>query len=315
MPNLYAHTYFASQVSREMGLSFGRYEPLYRLGSLGPDIFFYHRLILPLKNGQQLARRMHTQNVGAFIRAMLCETIARKPHNAADRAYLLGYLCHYCLDAQSHPYVFYMCGNGRVHTAFENYMDAQLMAHNGETLAHFVKACTFYISSADFKQAGAMFSQAVRAAYGMDIPADWMRQAAGGLRRALRALYDPTGRKRTRLRKLERHIKKPGLLSFAMLPGNVPEYMDTLNIKHAPWHPPFDAAETYRDSFLDLMQAARLRAFACVQAAEDAIKGDTDIGAAMRVIGDFSLHTGRSCREQYDFKVTGQFPFLDEIRL
>ncbi len=184
MPNFYAHSRFGLDIASEAGLELNNNEPLFRAGCFGPDIFFYHRLLMPGQNARQLGRRMHFQNTDGYIRALLRETVQTDDDNGACFAYLCGYLCHYSLDSVSHPYIYYMAGKGRNHTAFENAVDVALMALDNVPYADFASMCAVNISTDACTRVGAAVARAIFAAYGEHIPDTWFRQALGGMRRA-----------------------------------------------------------------------------------------------------------------------------------
>lgn len=107
MPAIYAHDRFgekvAKRVSGEPGAIIRRYYTQFKIGLQGPDIFFFYRFNTAnpvVSYGQHLHR---TSALPFFRRAV--SIIQKKGRDSREYAYLLGFLCHFILDSECHPYV------------------------------------------------------------------------------------------------------------------------------------------------------------------------------------------------------------------
>ena len=68
-------------------------ENCFLIGLHGPDIFFYERW-------NKIARKMHQEKANTFF-----EKAQDIIQSEAQLAYILGFICHYLLDSQMHPYI------------------------------------------------------------------------------------------------------------------------------------------------------------------------------------------------------------------
>lgn len=134
MPATYAHYRFGSQMLQLMPADISRtakrYRRLYDVGLHGPDIFFFYRPGLPGKT-RVLGHKFHIQSGKEFF-GRVCRGLRLEPSEAAC-AYLYGTLCHYALDAASHPYVEAQCQDGLLtHARLETEFDAFLLDKDGK---------------------------------------------------------------------------------------------------------------------------------------------------------------------------------------
>lgn len=136
MPACLAHLCFAQKLESPLSEAF-------RLGTQGPDPFFFYGMI-PWKKKKDaekieaLAQRIHHTDFASEYAAMIA--FAQKEGDPETkslyREYLLGLLAHYSLDRTCHPYIFYRSGfdeNGELtghfsfaHKEFEALLDLSL---------------------------------------------------------------------------------------------------------------------------------------------------------------------------------------------
>lgn len=73
---------------------------LFQIGTHGPDIFFFHRVYNFHDDVNLLGKQMHREKARDFF-----ENALEIADNDDQKAYILGFLCHYILDSQMHRYV------------------------------------------------------------------------------------------------------------------------------------------------------------------------------------------------------------------
>ena len=128
MPATYAHYVFGKKVYKK--LSKGEKEIIceakdaFLLGLHGPDLLFYYYPLVRNRINRQ-GYQMHKEIAADFFEKgkMLYE----QEKSLVLRAYLYGFLCHYILDSECHPYIsFYMeendCGHLELETEFDRYL-------------------------------------------------------------------------------------------------------------------------------------------------------------------------------------------------
>lgn len=134
MPALYAHNRFGKQVFQnldgEVKDVIRNHYTQFRVGLQGPDILFFYR---PWGKNRvsQIGYRMHdTSAYKVFEKA--AELIRKKGMHSREYAYVLGFMCHFILDSECHPYVNYMTKKIKVgHTEIEAEYEKELLRKDG----------------------------------------------------------------------------------------------------------------------------------------------------------------------------------------
>ena len=120
MPDIIVHDAFGAEVLERTGLKVKK--EIYAFGLLGPDPFlFYHFYLPPFRhNTNRYSSVMHREHTGDF----LMELLKRAKGNDEMFSYLAGFLCHYALDANTHPYIIRKARHDPLmHMAIEHKLD------------------------------------------------------------------------------------------------------------------------------------------------------------------------------------------------
>lgn len=134
MPSTYAHRYFGEKVRAQLTGSAAEIidhkRELFDIGLHGPDILFYHKPLL-YNRVNQLGRDMHKEKGRRFfgdVKPQLAKSV--DPEGALS--YILGFICHFALDSQCHPYVDQAIEKtGVSHMEIETEFDKMLMRRDG----------------------------------------------------------------------------------------------------------------------------------------------------------------------------------------
>lgn len=129
MPAAYAHYIFGKKVyrklPREIQQMIKENKEAYWLGLHGPDLVFYYR---------PLGKNRVNQRGSQMHRELARELFERGRKQYQERpsyvllSYLCGFLCHFMLDSECHPYIsHYMEEHGLGHTEIETEFDRYLM--------------------------------------------------------------------------------------------------------------------------------------------------------------------------------------------
>lgn len=134
MPSHYAHYRFGANVigllPPEGQRSVRLFRRLYDVGLHGPDIFFYHNILLKDKV-VALGKSSHGLTGEDFF-TPVCKHLRLVPNEAA-MAYLWGVLTHYCLDSTLHPLVLEHTASGKIgHVELETEFDRFLLQLDGK---------------------------------------------------------------------------------------------------------------------------------------------------------------------------------------
>ncbi|MCD7751095.1 MAG: zinc dependent phospholipase C family protein [Lachnospiraceae bacterium] len=163
MPTTYTHYKFGTEVLKALPPSLQvrvkRYRELYDIGQHGPDILFYYKALFKNPVAAQ-GSALHRQNADVFF-SRAVEILRAEGKRGADtagaaesgevsgsnlsdagkrsetdtdaaRAYLYGFICHFVLDSECHPYVQKMMQAGGIsHNEIEMELDRYLLVEDG----------------------------------------------------------------------------------------------------------------------------------------------------------------------------------------
>lgn len=157
MPTTYAHYTFGKEVLKiideDLKKIINENIVLFNIGLHGPDILFYYE---PLKSNDisKMGHEIHSQNADVFFER------AKKIINNCECfdaacAYIMGFICHYMLDSQCHPYINQK-ENGLSHSEIETEFDRALMIKNNLNPISF-KPTAHIIPKEDYAQCISMF--------------------------------------------------------------------------------------------------------------------------------------------------------------
>ena len=246
------------------------------IGTMGPDPYFGDAMPKPVftKSRVDLAEKLH----GLDARALFSAMFPLAKDSAPKQAYVLGFLCHFLLDTNAHPYIEARF-SGKAHTPAEIQIDLMMTAraaHPGVP----EKPRVFY-KTPHLRELDGLHAQLAEALFTM--------QTHGAFARGYRKWilvntlsYDPQNRKLRFFSKIERLFRTPGkITSFLVSRHSDPN--DRLNLNHAVWRAPWD--ETPRtESFVELFDHACQEAPALMNAALIAMQSGND-AEAMLLIG------------------------------
>ncbi len=208
MPDFLSHSLFADALLERGGWPLlgacKEYGNLFRLGSQGPDVFYYCGVLRPRAGYAALADRLHETNASAVIKLIEKNRADGAKDAPARSAYLLGFLAHLCLDAAAHPFV---CEKARAlsreagvsescaHVMFESTIEArELFEKRGIEPRAFRFRCDLPRGAAQRRLVAALCGDIIGAA-GIRPPLDTRRFAAvlAALPLLFSVIFDRTG--------------------------------------------------------------------------------------------------------------------------
>ncbi|MBE6934143.1 MAG: hypothetical protein E7462_03735 [Ruminococcaceae bacterium] len=128
MPANYAHYRMANALlptfPADICRTIHRFRRLFDVGLHGPDIFLYHRMLLPT-SVNALGSKYHQQTGREFF--MRACHVARTEKSEAAAAYIYGVLCHYVLDSRCTPFISEkakqgIAGYGEIEVEFDRFL-------------------------------------------------------------------------------------------------------------------------------------------------------------------------------------------------
>lgn len=285
------------------------HKTVFQLGLQGPDIFFYHF-------GSQLKRIrpgsiVHTRATGDFIKCLIeaPELFWSEEQQQTARAYAAGFIAHYVLDAQIHPYVYCMTGAGKVleekgyadHIALESDIDASLLMRYMKCLpSEFPYGKTIAFDA----ETRRTVSEVLYYAYGVVFPE--LSLSKGFLSRAIRSMqvgtmltYNPHNYKRQIVSKAEQFLLGHLAISTVIPSDHVKCNEDPLNLKHKQWHNPWQPSDCFISSVPEMIKKASGRYREALkrldllyQSKEYEDEYDIRMESICRFLGQKSFHSG-----------------------
>ncbi len=272
MPGFTTHYLFGQQTYQtldHLGLkkTIQKYHTVFSLGLQGPDIFFYDLLALlsPKKNPGSAA---HTADTGKFLRLLLDgpRLFPSEAERQIAKAYIAGFIGHYLLDTVCHPYIYAMTHYNRhpkgyigQHIRLETDIDTTLLwKRQHRRPSEFHQNESIALSREQQRVVSVLLYFAFSRTYpGLGITTHRIRQAIFAMQLGTRLLYDPSGRKKDRIRRLESIFPGYPILSSLIPCDNIIYSKDPCNLRHAPWKNPWDKKRTSTESFFDLFARAQ----------------------------------------------------------
>lgn len=135
MPALYAHNQFGNKVLQKLDAgkraSILKYLRQFRIGLQGPDYLFFYK---PLSKNpvSQIGYQIHERPAKEFIEYAR-NVVRERGTDSPEYAYILGFICHFALDSECHPFVAAeITRTGVGHVEIESEFEKMLMRKNGE---------------------------------------------------------------------------------------------------------------------------------------------------------------------------------------
>lgn len=249
----------------------------YRAGAMGPDPYFADSMPKPLfqKNRAALAGQMHQSDARVLLSALFSHA-----DSPVKRAYALGFLCHFTLDASAHPYIFSRFP-GAAHTPGEMHMDLPLAALLNKTALIEPPQRFFRLTKKELHEIDALHADVVRTLFHEQSQGVFARSYRKWIYLVNRLAFDPRGGKRRFFGRVERWLHKPGLITGWLVTNDPSDAaLDPMNLHHSPWAATWAPDEERRESFIDLFDAALGETPALLDAAAEAL-GTGDLEDAL----------------------------------
>ena len=135
MPSIYAHHTFGRKVFHDLPEDLKKiirkYPDSFKAGLHGPDFLFFYRPFFRCHTNK-LGHAQHRMPFDEFLE-QIRPTIRKKGKECGEYAYLLGFICHFMLDSESHTFVIEKSKEpGYNHLVMEIEFDRYLMRKDGK---------------------------------------------------------------------------------------------------------------------------------------------------------------------------------------
>lgn len=281
MPNIITHTLFAQEIFDKVDeATHDLFEPrlqLLEIGSNGPDFLFFHGMNpkdFYKKSDLRVAGSMfHAAHVNDFYQKALISIRNEQDEDIKKdmMTYVCGHLCHWALDATSHPYVFYRTGpckgkSAWYHHRFESLLDAIMLKVKRECTIEdfkFYEVCD--VTKEQARAIARIYVVVIRQILGFDIKPHQILESLNDWHFIETLFYDASGDKLKALQTLETFTKAYNSLSGYIVPNHPDDPYDVMNLLHTRWHHPSDSSFVSTESFFDLYDRAQLLAMEAIR--------------------------------------------------
>lgn len=268
MPAFSTHYIFALEMIEKLKeiADFKLNENAVFIGTQGPDIFFFHRA-LPWQKGKPLRKlgsALHRGEPADLLDRFYKYCNASSQPDVA-KSYAFGFILHYALDRNCHPYVYYLQDKitekntdfhpNSAHNIIEHSIDSIMIKNhlgiNQPRLFKTDKAINFTQDE--------LFEISKEIAFAANISEEDARTAVTDTKNMQRLLFDESGRKEKIILVLEKAAAPftgNFLLSSYFRTDDLEKAEKYVNINNDIWKSPFDCT-IHNESFFDLFEFAK----------------------------------------------------------
>ena len=307
MPNIITHTIFCEEVLKT--ITNHKYRSIieahmeeYRIGTNGPDFFFFHGTFpLRKKNKSEIpmiGTMFHREKINLFYDTAIQTYHAQEEGTLKEAmaSYVIGHYLHWQLDSIMHPYVVYRTGfkeamSTYYHHRFESMMDTMLLDHYRHTsIKHFKTYEICKRSENSVKAIANIYLPCIAKCQNKIIASDLIKASLQDWEKAQRYLYDPNGIKYCSLKVIEKINHTPWYISGNVVRATIDQRYDVMNENHTLWKHPCTGKESF-ESVYDLMDRAMQEAQIGLSHLFHAME-DQDINPLLRFIDDKTYANG-----------------------
>lgn len=305
MPNIITHGLFAQSTkpkikNEKIKQCIMDYPHEFMIGSNGPDFLFFYRFFHEEgKTVRQYGSLLHSSHINDFYRIALAEIEKQSNQELKDAmiAYVAGHLCHWALDSRSHPYIFYKTGNfegfhAYMHHRFESMLDAMLLKRMLNTdVKHYNYDLLASRSSLSIAAIAEIYVPVLQQLFQADVDEKTIALALKDWQRLNALLHDPMQWKSKVVSMYEKMVNKPWLYQGNIVPVEIDESFDILNLKHEAWCYPVDKNRVSHESFIEIFNRSVSLACTCIE-------NMLDSEALCNILRDESYDTGVSGNQE-----------------
>lgn len=275
MPAFATHEIFGEEGLEELASMEGlqaviRHRNVFRAGCQGPDIFLYNPFMLSGRKELNLGSRMHETGANRFFRLYLEELLCEKTRFELETAvsYLLGFLAHYSLDVEMHPYIYSRIGfrdgkpkdgdkNLAMHQRLEAVIDKKMLMAKREMMpSAYHPERMIKISRQELQVIAEIMSKVLSKTYHIQVRPENIRASYWCMQQVMFHIYDHSGRKRDRICLLENKILRGSHMGNLMVSDQLEDSCDVMNQTGQAWEHPWVSGMYLHSSIWELYDNA-----------------------------------------------------------
>lgn len=318
MPSTMTHTYFGKDVIKKLSKEYlSLIDSNFYLFCQGPDPYMFNHFLLD-KKSVSIQSNMHSNKTKDFFINTIKNIYENKYFTHPEiMSYLYGYICHYYLDLQTHPYIYYKSGlfkkndkstyqyNGQ-HQKMEYIIDLYMIEKREKTNHNQFRIDKKIFSLKKFsKELSELINLTLNQTYSYQNMSTLYYHSAIYMKLFYRFFnYDPHGIKQ-KIYKIWDKITPPSIIKLEELSfhQNYNEYIHYLNLEHNKWYYPWDNTKYFTTSFEDEYNIALENATNTIIKVTEMLKKDTwDQTLLNTLFQDLSYTTGLPCKKKLKMK-------------
>ncbi len=303
MADIYMHERLAKEVMKARKIT--EHTALFLLGSQGPDPFYYVVFSEDFKPAREIGDRLHDTNINRLLTRMT--NYVKDHYSDALYAYYQGFLLHFALDTNIHPYVYHHVGvfdsedsstqaMRGLHLKFERSIDKILVEEDHRKKAHRYAWINGVPKVSAKKDLENLYEHVVFETLNVANGGKLFLRGVKGMRRVIKLfMKDRFGFKKWIYRLIDKRSTSQDLFYEDMsLYGDVEAY-DFLNREHRSWRHPI-TNEPSQKSVDDLYLDAYEDALKYLAATESYIKNGQSLDFNV-LFGNRSFNSGIDCED------------------
>jgi hypothetical protein len=315
MPAVVTHSFFADDIFQRMKTSRLKDEisvrrNLFRLGSQGPDVFFYYKAVPWIRYDglEKLGNLAHDEKVSEFYSESF-EYLNRLDRNKGFYdlgVYIAGYLCHYTLDRTAHPFIHYTsgidAGHNRIswkyhiyHRILESTIDYFSLIKKGLEPRLYKSYEPVQVQHFRIETILEFYEHIIPLIYGYSVDRKQSEELITGIYKVQKYLFDPSGIKYYFYRFLEIMMGRTGGITSSMMPKRLDKRLDYLNLGQGTWYHPCHKDKGSKESFWDIYERSLLEAEEFMKMFSVFIDSGKIPPGLMDLIDDISYSSGVEC--------------------
>lgn len=290
-----------------------KHQNVFNLGTQGPDFLFYYKA-WPWKDSGKIpdiGKVLHRKKISLIFSEMM-KFIDSQCSSKKEvlSAYFLGYLCHYFLDANAHPYVFYKTGFAIsdkddplkytcYHIEFETNIDVLMLRKILNLNPYELNVPKIIrIKKTDAEIVGSMYEHIVEKVLNEKIYTAQVVTSINDMYSIQLKLRDSLGLKKTLANILGSH----NIISSLIYPLEVKDNIDYLNLEKKFWCLPWNESSKLNSSFDDIFADAVSEILEIYDAYSEYVLDNKSSTELLEILGNRSFNSGADCNLNVKFK-------------
>lgn len=293
MPAFATHEIFGEDgiegvLTSELGKAVSRHRTVFYVGCQGPDIFFYNPFLSGGRKEVNLGSRMHETRINCFFQRYLEELLQIRDRSELEIgiSYFLGFLSHYSLDAELHPYIYSRIGyvaDGEassgttlpLHHRMEAVMDMHMLMMKKECMpSAYYPEKRIKISKQELAVVAGILSRTLQKVYHVLVKPRHVRESYRWMRVVMKCVYDHSGQKGGEKTCCDKSpVRYLPVIRNMTVGDYLKDDMDVMNRKTVLWRNPWERDKPCSESVWELYDNAQERYQGYLQHIEPVLMG------------------------------------------